>query len=214
MKVYCISGLGANCSVYDNLKLPEGYHKVYLEWIQPKPKESIESYAHRMADEIDTEEDFMLMGLSFGGVIAQEIAAIKKPKKLILISTIKSEKEAPLLFRFSKWTKAHRLIPIWFITSDRIVSYAFFRKLYSRNLPELNNIFTYRDPQYLRWSFDKIIQWKAKRKTYSETIHIHGDKDPLFPIKRIKNPISIDQGNHLMIVMKHKKINQILQEKL
>ncbi len=214
MKVYCISGLGANCNVFDEISLPPSYQKIYLEWIDPKPNESLESYAHRMAENIKPNEDFMLLGLSFGGIIAQEIAQFSPPKQLILISTIKSEKEIPRLLRWARISKVHRFIPIAFFTSDRVLSYAFFRKLYDKNLPDLKSIFTYRDPHYLRWSFDSIINWKPKSPLAIPTTHIHGNNDPIFPIKKIENPVIIKNGNHLMIVLKRKSLQKIINSLL
>lgn len=41
----------------------------------------------------DDEEDFLLLGLSFGGILAQELSRIKKPKNQLLFSIIKSNLE-------------------------------------------------------------------------------------------------------------------------
>ncbi len=214
MKVYCISGLGANCGVYEHISLPNSYEKIYLEWKPPFKNENLREYAQRMSENINPKEDFILMGLSFGGIIAQEISQFLKPKKLILISTVKHQKEIPLFFKISKYTKAHQIVPMRFITSDGMMSYAFFRKLYSNKLPKLKEIFTYRDPQYLRWSFSQIVNWQPKTLENLPVIHIHGNKDPLFPIKKIDNPIAVNGGNHLMIILKSGQISEIIQKHL
>lgn len=212
MKIYFISGLGASCSVFDNLQVPDFYEKIYLEWKQPQKKESLENYALRMAETINTNEEFILAGLSFGGVIAQEIAQLFPPHKLILFSTIKKVKEKPLLFKISKITGAHRYIPMQFFTSDYVISYGFFRKLYSKRMPDLNKIFVYRDPHYLRWSFTQIINWQPKKRLETPIYHLHGTHDPLFPIRKIENAIPIPNGNHLMIILQPKKINAQLDK--
>ena len=38
-------------------------------------------------------------------------------------------------------------------------------------------------------------------------IHIHGDKDPIFPIRRIKNCIVVPGGTHIMLITKFKWLN-------
>ena len=47
MKIYGIAGLGADERVFQYLKLD--YAFVSLDWIEPLPDESIESYAGRLA---------------------------------------------------------------------------------------------------------------------------------------------------------------------
>ncbi|RYD69520.1 MAG: hypothetical protein EOP53_27030, partial [Sphingobacteriales bacterium] len=64
MKVYFISGLAADCRVFKRIQLPAGFESVYLDWIPPLPNESLQSYAMRMAESIDTNEPFALVGLS------------------------------------------------------------------------------------------------------------------------------------------------------
>ena len=96
--IYCISGLGADYRVYDYLNLK--YELVHLNWIAPKNKETIESYAFRLSKFIDIREDFYLIGVSFGGLIATEISKIIRPKFLFLISSVHLKSELPLLYRF------------------------------------------------------------------------------------------------------------------
>jgi surfactin synthase thioesterase subunit len=47
----------------------------------------------------DDEQDFLLLGLSFGGFLAQELSRIKKPKKQLLFSTIKPNLERSFMDR-------------------------------------------------------------------------------------------------------------------
>ena len=70
-----------------------------------------------------------------------------------------------------------------------------------------------RDEKYLPWAIKNVLHWKQK-SDFSNTIHIHGNKDGIFPIKNIKNCIIVDGGTHIMILNKAKKINKILEEVL
>lgn len=74
---------------------------------------------------IDTSEDFALLGLSFGGIIVQEMNRFLSPKKTILISTVKNHSELPKLMRWGGKLNADRLIPMRFFTSDSFLSYSF-----------------------------------------------------------------------------------------
>jgi hypothetical protein len=56
--IYFISGLGANTKVYDGLKIEGDFKLNYLEWLIPTSEdESIEAYAQRMAESIDTSSE-------------------------------------------------------------------------------------------------------------------------------------------------------------
>ena len=70
MNIYFISGLGADRRAFERLKLPGEFSLHYLEWIKPRIKESLNEYAKRLADTIDTAKPFSIVGLSMGGMIA------------------------------------------------------------------------------------------------------------------------------------------------
>ncbi len=211
MKLYLISGLGANEKAFEHINFPNGITPVFIPWKLPEPNETLEHYALRMADDINPNETFALAGLSFGGIISQEIINHITPEKTILISSIKSRAEMPKYMKWSANTNVHKMVPMSFFTNDSVVSYAFFRKLYSSKMPAFNTYFTYRDPSYLKWAIDQIVNWNPQ-KTSSGLYHIHGNKDIVFPFKNISNAHEIEGGTHLMILQQPKKVNRAIQQ--
>ena len=86
LHVYLMPGMAANPSIFEYIKLPEELFETHLlSWKIPIPKESLASYAARMLEEVKY-ENFALVGVSFGGILVQEMSKIKKPKRLIIIS--------------------------------------------------------------------------------------------------------------------------------
>lgn len=213
MKIYQVSGLGANQNAFKYLKFDVEHEVIYLPWLQPESHETLEHYAQRMAENIQTDEDFILMGLSFGGLVVQEMNRFLDPKLNVLISTVKSRSELPSFMRLSATTRAHKLIPPSFLSSDKGLSYAFFRKLYSSKMPDLQEFFDYRDPEYLTWSIDQIVNWK-NHVDLKPFVHIHGDKDIVFPISNIQDAVKIEGGNHLMVLHKARKISELINERI
>ena len=213
MKIYQISGLGANEKAFKYLKIHPDFELVYLPWIQPEIGETLEHYAERMSERINTNEEFNLMGLSFGGIIAQEMNRFLDPKLNILISTVKSRKELPTFMRFSSHSQLHKLIPPKFISSDNGISYALFRKVYNGKLPDLTEIFEFRDPYYLKWSMDRIVNWQnnVEMKNF---IHIHGNKDLVFPSSRIRDAEIVEGGTHVMVMQKARKVSELINKAL
>lgn len=65
MKIYGISGLGADKRVFEFLTLDDEF--IPINWIAPHKKEPIKEYSKRISTVIDTHNDFCLIGVSFGG---------------------------------------------------------------------------------------------------------------------------------------------------
>ena len=86
--VYFMPGLAADSKVFENLTLDtEKYTIYYLNWILPRTiDEDIAAYALRLSEEIK-EKDPVLIGVSFGGIIVQELANYVHTKKVIIVSS-------------------------------------------------------------------------------------------------------------------------------
>jgi len=215
MKIYAISGLGANEKVYERLVLPIGYNLYFIPWLIPQENETIDSYALRMSMNIDTTEEFILFGLSFGGIMAQEIAKIKHPQKLILFDTIKNEKEKPYWISINNYVPLYRIFPNFLLNNDRMIElYTWFLSMFNSDRPNLSQIYTFRDDRYTNWAFRQIIQWKNKDFDQSKTYHIHGTHDFVFPIYNISNPIKVKNGGHVAVYEKAEIVSEILRELL
>ncbi|WP_314244397.1 alpha/beta hydrolase [Empedobacter tilapiae] len=217
MKIYQVSGLGANANAFRNLRLEQDFEQVYIPWLDPEKDETLAHYAERLLDKINPTEDFLLMGLSFGGIIVQEMNRFINPKHTFLISTIKNRAELPKLFRFSASINAHKIIPMSFLTSDRTFSYMMMRKLYytGREKDNIDDIFEFRNEEYLRWSIHKIVNWEHSMAYHEDNItHIHGTKDIVFPIEYIKDAIQIEGGTHIMVMQKPKLVSEEINKVL
>lgn len=218
MKIYQVSGLGANGNAFRNLRLNDDFEQIYIPWLVPEKNESLAHYSERLLEKINPTEDFILMGLSFGGIVAQEMNRFVHPKHTFLISTVKNRTEMPPLLKFSASLNAHKLIPMSFLISDKAFSYVMLRKFYytDREKDNIDDIFEFKNKEYLRWSIHKIVNWEHSSSYQEENLtHIHGTKDIVFPINNIKNAINIEGGTHIMVMQKPKQvsreINKVLQ---
>ena len=210
--VYFMPGLAASPTIFENIKLPKDQFEMhFLEWFLPNDKESIESYALRMAKKIQ-DENPVLVGVSFGGVLVQEIAKHIKTQKVIIISSVKSNTEFPSRFKVAKTTKAYKLIPTQLLADiEKLVKYAFGDNIVAKRIKLYEKYLSVRDKQYLDWAIETILCWNQKKGNES-VIHIHGDADEVFPIKNIENCIVIKGGTHIMIINKFKWFNENLPQ--
>ena len=108
--IYCISGLGADGRVFDRIAI-NGHVLHTLSWVSPGKKESITSYAFRMAEQI-SEDRPIVLGLSFGGMLAIEMARAINMEKVIIISAPKTRKEIPAWMRWAGRLKMNKWLPV------------------------------------------------------------------------------------------------------
>ena len=210
--VYFMPGLAASSTIFENIQLPEDQFEMhFLEWFLPNDKESIESYGQRMTEKIQHENP-VLVGVSFGGVLVQEMAKIIQTRKVIIISSVKSNKEFPSRFKIARNTKAYKLIPTQLLADiEKLVKYAFGDNIVAKRLKLYEKYLSVRDKHYLDWSIETILCWKQKDINES-VIHIHGDADEVFPIKHIERCIVVKGGTHIMILNKYKWLNENLPQ--
>jgi pimeloyl-ACP methyl ester carboxylesterase len=208
-KIYCISGLGADEKAFARIRLP-GYQLVVLPWLMPQKNETMEQYAKRMAAEVDTENP-ILMGLSFGGMMAIEMDKWLAAKKIVLISSIGNRYEMPRWMRWAGSCKLHQLVPL---KPYPILEPLFNYRLGVTNSKEKAMVKQYRQntaPAYLKWAVDKILCWQQTHKP-AHAVHIHGDADKIFPVKLTQANFCVPGAGHFMIMNRAKEVNEILAQ--
>jgi pimeloyl-ACP methyl ester carboxylesterase len=207
--VYFMPGMAASPTIFERIQLPSVTFEMHLlEWFLPENHETLENYARRMAENVK-HENAILVGVSFGGILVQEMKQYLNPKKVIIISSIKSNRELPRHMKIAKATKAYKLIPTkLFENVENLAKFAFGDyakqrfKLYEKFL-------SVRDKVYLDWAIEQIINWK-RTEIDSEIIHIQGEADEIFPIRHIKKCTAVKGGTHIMILTKYRWLNENL----
>lgn len=205
--VYFMPGMAASSAIFEKIRLPNDIFETHLlEWVFPKEKESLQDYAKRMAVNIK-EENAVLIGVSFGGILVQEMKQFLKLKKVIIISSVKSNAELPRRMKIAKTTKAYKLIPTQLLGNiESLVKYTFGSSIIKKRLKLYEKFLSMRDKVYLDWAIEQIINWE-RTEIDTSIIHIQGDADEVFPIKYIKNCIPVSGGTHIMIITKYLWLN-------
>jgi pimeloyl-ACP methyl ester carboxylesterase len=210
MKIYFISGLAADRRVFKNICIPEGYEPVYLDWLPSHKNETLEAYALRMSQNIDASEPFVLVGLSFGGMLATEIAKRTSPLKTIIISSIPSAGQLPGYYQLAAALKLYKVVPIGLIKSAVVLKRLFTTE--SREDKEILLQMTKDiDPHFIRWALGAILYWK-NNEVPGTVYHIHGERDMLLPLRYTRPSYVIRKAGHLMVVNKAGEISRVLKE--
>ena len=199
--VYLMPGLAASPTIFERIALPEDvFEMITLEWEIPLDNESLMDYAKRISAKIKHKNP-VLIGVSFGGIIVQEMAKYVDARKVIIISSVKSNLEFPRRMKIAKTTKAYKLIPMSLILNvESLAKFSFGEKVNQR-LKLYEKFLSVRDLRYLEWSVEKVISW-GRTVVDEDVIHIHGDADDVFPMKYITNCIVVKGGTHIMILNK------------
>lgn len=210
--VYCMPGMAASPKIFEYIHLPKPYKLHLLSWILPMKEESLSAYAKRMSERVSA-VDSVLIGVSFGGVLVQEMAKHIQVRKVIIVSSIKSRNELPLPIKMARTTNAHKLLPTqWINNLDALALFAFGKgiqkrlKLYQKYLSE-------RNPDYLDWSIYTLVHWDQEEADAS-VIHIHGKKDTVFPMKYLSKPFIAIEGGHAAIITSAQWFNSELPKLL
>lgn len=198
IRIYFISGLGADRRVFKNLLFPSEYELIYLDWITPELNESLEHYAQRLAQGIDTTTPFYLIGLSFGGMLSTEIAKMLKPIHTYIISSIPIYSELPGYYRVAGALKLHQVISLNIAKRSSPLMYRMFGLTTQQEKHLLDQIIADADLHFLKWALGSILAWKNIIKPANLT-HIHGTADNILPIKYTQPDIVINGGGHLMV---------------
>lgn len=207
--IYCISGLGTDEQVFRHIDIP-GVQLIHLSYLNHEPNESLAAYSKRMAAQI-SEPDPVIIGLSFGGMIAIEIARQSPVKGIVIISGIKTSRELPRWMRLAGKWQMHKWLPV---RSNSLTERYDNRLLGISTAEEKQLANAYRkalNRKFQLWAVDRILTWK--NDWYPEgTVHIHGDKDRMFPIRNINASHVVRDGTHMMIFNKADEINNCLKQ--
>lgn len=213
MNVYFISGLGADERIFTKLKLDPRLNVHYIKWVRPEKRETLRHYAARLSQQIDSSQPFQLVGLSFGGVVASEIADVICPQQVTIISSMSTG--VPLSRFYQVVMRGLLLSPLAspFLKSANRLTYRYF----GAETPELKKLLRQilhdTDSKFMKWALIRMGGWDRKERV-ENLFHIHGTADKLIPVVLAKPDLVIEGGGHLMVYAQAEQISKILNERL
>jgi pimeloyl-ACP methyl ester carboxylesterase len=211
-KVYLISGLGADPRLFNNVVLPAGYEVVLVDWLIPNSTDTLTIYSQRIVNQHNIKEKSIVIGVSLGGMISVEIAKQVKLDKVILISSIKTDSEAPWYFKYFRSLPVYKVIPGKLMTHVGFLIKPIFGNMNPDDLQLFKSMLSNSSPIFLKWAMRAALYWK-NNIDFPNLYHIIGDNDLVFPYKNIKNPTAIIKGGtHIMVFDRADEINKLLEE--
>ena len=210
--IYCIPGLGLDHRVFSKLKIQNAELK-FLDFIEPLENEKISDYAKRISTPIE-EDNFSLLGMSLGGILAVEISRIRKVDHLFLISTIKNKSEMPSFFKYMD------KLPTKSKTASKLAVDASvaFKPYYDKSDAEGNILFEKMihaaSVTFLAWGLKEIAHWQFDEELNCSFYHLHGTADLIFPIKNIDKAETVKGATHYMIYNNAEELSKRIEARI
>ncbi|MFT3793979.1 alpha/beta hydrolase [Flavobacterium sp.] len=207
--VYFMPGLAASPSIFERIQLPEDqFEMIFLEWEIPLDNDSLSDYAQRIARKI-TKPNPVLVGVSFGGILVQEMAQFVDARKVIIISSVRCNTQFPRRMKVTKALHAYKLVPNNLVDKIEKLAKWSSNKTVKERMELYDRFLSVRDDRYLQWAIRNVVLWD-RSEIDEKVVHIHGDADEIFPIRYIKNCHVVPGGTHIMILNRFRWINEHL----
>lgn len=213
MDIHLIPGLGADHRLFNRF-LVDAPHRFAHDWPDMPEGSSLVDFAKKLALEVDSSRPHILIGMSMGGMVVQEMAALTKPKAVAIISSWKGPAEMPLHIRALRGkhpervlTKAmlQRLLPVirWQMGVEGPDAIALLESFaLASNLDRL------------KVQVSAILDWEGPSDPFPGLIHIHGDHDRLMPLASITSAYVVKGGTHFMIYQMSAEVERVLRNAL
>ena len=209
--IYLIPGQGSDERLFKNINI-ENYETEIIEYIIPEKNETMASYAKRLSIQIDTTIRYSIIGVSLGGMLAMEMSNILRPEEVVLIASAKSKNEIPALYKFFRKFPIHRLLGGNFYKFWTIILQPLYEPMPKDDQKIWRDMMKQKDPKFMKQAVRCIVEWESENYGNIELLHIHGSKDKTLPIKKINDPVIIEDGTHVMTLTHGKEISDIINK--
>lgn len=209
-RVIFLPGMGADSRIFKYLDIPD-IEPVYVEWQQPEDGESFTDYGLRLVSELNLNKEDVLIGMSMGGIMAQEIAAAISVKKVILVSSLRSGEKFQLPIELAKRMDLPNRFSDEWLKKIVFSGIKMSTPLNPKAGDLLLNMVDQFDGAYFKWAMNQILNWQGVSLD-CPVYQVHGSKDLVFPIQNVQDAVIVEGGTHLMVTFKAKKVSQILTD--
>lgn len=208
--LHCITGLGADQRVFDNLSIPQAELKA-VTWPPIEAGTSLTEYAARVAERIPEGTNDAILGLSFGGMVASEIARLRPNTKVFIVSSAKTHEECPYIPDWLRFLGKNRLVPMGLAASWQLdLAWPRLGATTEQEKALMTSMFMAADKQKLSCFISAIFDWKSGPAP-ANIVHIHGTADAVISTETVTNPTHwINGGTHVMIYNRASEVSTLI----
>jgi pimeloyl-ACP methyl ester carboxylesterase len=175
-------------------------------WQEPRANESLPSYAARLATRFSPGPDDIIGGVSFGGMLALEIARHYPVRAVIIIASCRHPRAiAPMTRRFARVGlkfplpgAASRLAPL------AVGALGPMGEADRRVILDMAEAVPF---SFIRWGARAILDWQGCESLTFPVLHIHGKRDRIILCRAVGPDIAIEGAGHVVNLTHADKVN-------
>lgn len=211
MDIHLIPGLGADHRIFDRLLVDAPYRYAHDWPIMPEGS-SLVDFAKKLALKVDGSRPHILIGMSMGGMVVQEMAAMTKPSGVAIISSWKGPDEMPVHIRTLRGTHPERVLTKAML--QRLLPVIRWQMgVEGTDAAELLESFALTSNlDRLKIQVAAVLDWQGANHPLPDLVHIHGDHDRLMPLGSITGAHVVKGGSHFMVYQKAAEVERILRD--
>ena len=207
-KLLILNGMSPGGRIFRKLSPLLPNHAI-VEWIPPGGAISVADYARMLVDELEIDAPCDVLGVSFGGIVAQELAPLVGAELCFVVSSIGSSSELTNINRFFSRVPNPLL--------DRMLNSVGDIAHY---LPDRSSAATVRarkfagdDGPWFRWATTAALRWNPQHSASGNSVvRIHGDRDKTFPRGHESADHVIRDADHLLVISHAEALAKIIAE--
>jgi pimeloyl-ACP methyl ester carboxylesterase len=207
-QILLLTGMTPDARIFERLSplLPTAY---VVPWISPAPHERIQDYACRLADSLSVRGGVVVSGVSFGGIIAQELAIRLNAKACVLISSVRGVRQLPPWFQI---LRPFAIGPVEAVLSAvGTAAYSCPARLRTHSTARLTKL-AGEAGAWHRWATASALRWVPSRELEKlRIVQIHGDRDTTFPMRYVNPDVVIANGGHVLPLTHPAEIAAVLR---
>ena len=211
--IYCFPGQGADFRLFDSIRVDTAlFELAFVEYGTPEKWMNMKDFACSLINEIDTSRQYVLLGVSLGGMICVELNESLNTWKTNLISSAQNRNELPARYRFQRAIPLYKLFPKRILLIGSKIMQPIVEPDRKKNKETFKDMLNKKEAAYMKRTIHLIINWE--RDTNTKIIYqIHGNKDHTLPLRYIKNPdFIVENGSHMMTLTRGTDISNILNQ--
>lgn len=207
--ILLLTGMTPNAGIFSRL-LPRLPSAIVVPWLPPCKRETLSDYARRLADSLQPHGEVIVCGVSFGGIVAHELAICLRARRCVVISAPQQVSELPPWFRFFRPFAALPVEPAldllgriagWFPRRARTAATARMTKWAGDR------------GEWHRWATAAVLRWKPSPVDGAlAVLQVHGSADTTFPLRYLRPDVVIANGGHVLPLTHDEQIAKLLRE--
>ncbi len=210
-RIYCISGMGADERIFKNLQIT-GYEFVPVHWVPFDPNDDMKSYAQKLSKQI-LDEKPVILGLSFGGMLAIEIGKTRAIKKIFLVSSAKTSSELPWIGRSRIAKLLIKLAPVWLFTKPNYFSFWIAGAKNRDDRKILSAMMKNTPAGFIKRALNIVVDWKNNLYPMN-VVQMHGTNDKIIFPSNMQPDKWVQGGTHIMVYNQAADVCKIITDSL